>query len=264
MKIGSGVSITDGVISVSTDYAPSSGISPSAISVTAVVANDLLNYIPYSGASQNPDLNGQNLNNVGYISTYGINGKVVDFNLFTAIDNVNRQLLAPDGTTVALDWSTGTVAKLSDIPDGSAYAPAAGSTSVVTLGTITAGTWNGATIALANGGTGATTAKGAVTALTTVVDDANTTIALSATTDSGYIKRCTAATAIGITTPSTDPGDGWSMMFIQAGAGQITFTPYSGHTINSYGSLTKTAGQHAAATLVRVASGVYNLSGNLA
>ena len=36
-------------------------------------------------------------------------------------------------------------------------APLAGSTSITTLGTISSGTWNGTTIAVANGGTGATT-----------------------------------------------------------------------------------------------------------
>ena len=35
--------------------------------------------------------------------------------------------------------------------------PAAGSTAITTLGTVTAGTWNGTTIAVANGGTGSTT-----------------------------------------------------------------------------------------------------------
>jgi hypothetical protein len=41
----------------------------------------------------------------------------------------------------------------------------AGSTAITTLGTITAGTWNGTTIALARGGTGSTTAAGARTNL---------------------------------------------------------------------------------------------------
>ncbi len=42
-------------------------------------------------------------------------------------------------------------------PIDTSRAPAAGSASITTVGTITSGTWNGTTIAVANGGTGATT-----------------------------------------------------------------------------------------------------------
>jgi hypothetical protein len=59
-------------------------------------------------------------------------------------------------------------------------APSAGATSITTLGTITSGTWNGTTIAVANGGTGATslTANGvlignATSAVTTVAPSTN-------------------------------------------------------------------------------------------
>ncbi|MBI4568490.1 MAG: tail fiber domain-containing protein [Planctomycetes bacterium] len=45
----------------------------------------------------------------------------------------------------------------------------AGSTNITTLGTVATGTWNGTTIALANGGTGATTAAAARTALGLVI-----------------------------------------------------------------------------------------------
>jgi hypothetical protein len=41
-----------------------------------------------------------------------------------------------------------------------------GQTSITTLGTITTGTWNGATIAIANGGTGASTAQDGINELT--------------------------------------------------------------------------------------------------
>lgn len=49
-----------------------------------------------------------------------------------------------------------------------AYAPAAGSNSIVTVGTITAGTWTGSTIGISYGGTGATTSSGAFNALSPV------------------------------------------------------------------------------------------------
>ena len=50
---------------------------------------------------------------------------------------------------------------LSDI----AAAPAAGSSSIVTVGTVTAGVWNGTDVAVADGGTGSGTASGARTNL---------------------------------------------------------------------------------------------------
>jgi len=48
VKIGAGVTIAAGVISVSTNFAPASGISPSAITGTAVVVADLADYAPLS------------------------------------------------------------------------------------------------------------------------------------------------------------------------------------------------------------------------
>jgi hypothetical protein len=50
--------------------------------------------------------------------------------------------------------------------------------------------------------------------------------------------------------------------FIQSGAGQITFAA-SGVTLNSADSMVKTAKQHAGATVICIASGVYALIGNL-
>jgi hypothetical protein len=52
-------------------------------------------------------------------------------------------------------------------------------------------------------------------------------------------------------------------MVIQAGTGRVTFQQGSGATLNSFGNLLSTAGQHAPASLMRVGAGVYNLSGNL-
>lgn len=119
-----------------------------------------------------------------------------------------------------------------------------------------------ATKDIASGGTGATTEKDAVTSLTTQVDTAATSIALSAATHSGLILRCTAATAVTITVTG-DLGAKFNCLVIQAGAGQITFVGAGGATINSFGAALKTAGQHASASILRVAASTYNLSGNL-
>ena len=95
-----------------------------------------------------------------------------------------------------------------------------------------------------------------------VTDNAGTTITLE-DTDNNKVVRCTSATAVTITVPSTLAA-GFSCMVIQAGAGQVTFAAGSGATLNSFGNLLKTAGQHAPASLIRVGAGIYNLSGNLA
>ena len=94
-----------------------------------------------------------------------------------------------------------------------------------------------------------------------VTDNAGTSITL-ADTDNNKIVRCTASSAVTVTVPSTLAA-GFSCMIIQAGAGQITFVQGSGATLNSFGNLLKTAGQHAPASLIRVGAGIYNLSGNL-
>lgn len=94
-----------------------------------------------------------------------------------------------------------------------------------------------------------------------VANNAATSITLT-DADNNKIVRCTASSAVTITVPSTLAA-GFSCMVIQAGAGQVTFAAGSGATLNSFGNLLKTAGQHAPASLIRVGAGIYNLSGNL-
>ena len=94
-----------------------------------------------------------------------------------------------------------------------------------------------------------------------VAESAATAITL-ADFDNNAVIRCTSATAVTITVPST-LAVGFSCMVIQAGIGQITIAAGAGATLNSFGALVKTAGQHAPASIIRVGAGVYNLSGNL-
>ena len=102
-----------------------------------------------------------------------------------------------------------------------------------------------------------------VTDLTTIETSSSTSITLS-DSYSGKILVCTAATAVTITVAGS-LANKFSMMVIQKGAGQVTFALGSGVTINRYGGSTlATAGQHAAVSLVRVDTDVYNLSGALA
>jgi hypothetical protein len=110
------------------------------------------------------------------------------------------------------------------------------------------------------GPTGSTGPTGPEPSLT-IADNAATSISL-ADSDNNRVIRCTASSAVTITVPSTLAA-GFSCMIIQAGTGRVTLQAGAGTTINSFGSLLSTAGQHAPASLIRVASGMYNLSGNL-
>jgi hypothetical protein len=114
---------------------------------------------------------------------------------------------------------------------------------------------------LTQGGTGATTAKGAVTNFLTVVDNAGTSITL-ADSDSGTVLRCTAATAVTIEVPSTLAA-GFSVLIIQQGAGQVTITAGGGATLQAAGSRVTTVEQYSVASVIRVASATYNVSGDL-
>lgn len=92
-----------------------------------------------------------------------------------------------------------------------------GQTSLTTLGTITTGTWNGTTIAVANGGTGATTAAGARTALgavniagDTMTGALNLSLAtgnsLVVDTNTLVVNATTNKVGVGTTTPGTTTG----------------------------------------------------------
>ena len=95
----------------------------------------------------------------------------------------------------------------------------------------------------------------------TIVNDSTNSITLSNQNNNAII-RCTATNSVLVTVPST-LATGFSCMVIQAGTGQITFVQGSGATLNSFGNLFTTAGQHAPASIIHVGAGVYNLSGNL-
>ena len=101
-----------------------------------------------------------------------------------------------------------------------------------------------------------------ITALSNVTDTASTSITLTAA-DSGKILRCTSSSAVTINMPSTDPAGNFSVAVIRAGTGTVTFAA-NGKTLNSYSNLLAIAGQHAWASVIRVAADTYNLSGTLA
>ncbi len=91
--------------------------------------------------------------------------------------------------------------------------------------------------------------------------DTNASFSLS-DSDNGTVIVTTATSAINVTVPSSLSAS-FSCLIVQGDTGQLTFV-VSGTTINSYNSLTKTAGRYAAASLVRVAANTFILSGQLA
>jgi hypothetical protein len=94
-----------------------------------------------------------------------------------------------------------------------------------------------------------------------------TTSATAITLDishAGTVLTVSNASPVTVTLPTASSvGAGYNVMVIQGGAGAITFAAGSGNTLNSFGSLVTSAGQHAAIGIVCTATNVYNLSGNL-
>ena len=100
-----------------------------------------------------------------------------------------------------------------------------------------------------------------VTNLTTIVDNANTSITLS-NSDSGTIINCTASSAVSIEIPN-NLSSGFNVLIIQSGTGSVTFVAGSGSTLNSYNSYLTISGRHGAASIIRTDTSIYNISGNL-
>lgn len=83
--------------------------------------------------------------------------------------------------------------------------------------------------------------------------------------DNGKVLRLNSASAAVVNLPDSLPV-GWSIAWSQAGAGQITFTPTGGATMNNRQSHTKSAGQHGMGSLVVMtnsgSNAMYNLAGD--
>lgn len=98
-----------------------------------------------------------------------------------------------------------------------------------------------------------------------VEDVSGTTYTLDAA-DKGKIKRFTSGSSVTITLPSTLVA-GFSVCWIQDGAGQLTFTAGSGATLQNRQGHSKSAGQYGAGSLIVVANSggsaaAYRLAGD--
>jgi hypothetical protein len=107
-----------------------------------------------------------------FASPPAIGGTAAAAGTFTALTATGTTTLATSLTGI-LKATSGVV---STATSGTDYLPSTGGTGVTTLGTITTGVWTGTSIAVANGGTGSTTATAAQRALT----PATSTISASA------------------------------------------------------------------------------------
>lgn len=133
-----------------------------------------------------------------------------------------------------------------------AYAPAAGSSSIATVGTITSGTWQGSAIGISNGGTGATSKAAGYNALTPITtlgdlvygDGANSATRLAGNTVAA--KRFLTQTGTG----SVSAAPGWNAIVDGDIPSALTGKTYNGLTLTANATGFQVAGGTTAKTLV--------------
>jgi len=79
--------------------------------------------------------------------------------------------------------------------------------------------------------------------------------------DNGTVVVSSSASAVNWTLPPNMPV-GFNVVVVQNGAGQVTFAPGAGVTLNGRSGVTKTAGQYAEVGLLVTAANVYRLAGD--
>jgi hypothetical protein len=181
-------------------------------------------------------------------------------------ESTKYKLTVVEGTELQLSLSgrqgpvgpvglTGAVGQAATIAVGTTTTGNAGTNASVTnSGTSSAAIFD---FTIPRGDTGATGPQPSVTVSINGTNSINLTSA-----DNNTVILCSSANPTTVTIPSGLPV-GFSCMVIQNSVGQITFVAGSGVTLQSFGGLTKTAGQYAAASIIRVGNNMYNLSGNL-
>jgi hypothetical protein len=211
-----------------------------------------------------------------------------------ATDKTLNWVDATDAWTSSEDFNllTGKVYEIAGTPvlSGSTLGAGVTASSLTSVGTITSGTWNGTTIAVANGGTGITSfGTGVATFLGTpssanfasmISDEIGTgnvllseaaTSAQSASytlvlADKAKVVEMSVGSANNLTVPlnsSVAFPTGTQIHIVQTGSGQTTVVAAGGVTINTATTL-KLRAQWSAATLVKRAENTWVLVGDLA
>lgn len=96
--------------------------------------------------------------------------------------------------------------------------------------------------------------------IATINNQAGTTYT-TLSSDAGKTLRTTSGSAVTVTLSNLLPGE--RVDWVQSGAGQITFVAGAGVNLQSEGSKLKSKAQHAAGTVLCVATNTYLLTGNL-
>lgn len=134
----------------------------------------------------------------------------------------------------------------------STFAPAAGSTSITTVGTITAGTWTGSAVGISYGGTGATTKAGGFNALSPVTTLGDLIYGDGANSNARLAGNITGTkkflTQTGTGTVSAAPG--WNTLVDGDIPSALTGKTYNGLTLTANATGFQVAGGTTSKTLV--------------
>ena len=186
---------------------------------------------------------GSSLTSVGTIGTGTWQGTAIAGQYGgTGVANTGKTITVSGNTTIGS--STHTVAFVTS-GNTSVTLPATGTlvndavtslSSLATVGTITSGTWNGSTIALARGGTGSTTAPGAMANLMGYTSTATAGGTTTLTNTSSYYQQFTGSPSLGQTVvlPVTSTlQTGWTFHIVNNSTGTLTVNSSGGNLVIS-------------------------------
>lgn len=145
-----------------------------------------------------------------------------------------------------------------------------GSASITTLGTIGTGVWQGTAVAVANGGTGATSASQARANLSAAPSYVGITQKTSSFTlalaDESNLMQVSSASSVVVTVPPNSSvafAIGTQIVVARYGTGSVTFSPGSGVTIRSANSGLEIADQYGMAVVIKIGTNEWLLGGNI-